>query len=158
MSIVTASKLRQRVRRKRIQISQIEKVLAIQQLLTKPDENYKMFCQRYVSNRPIGSSNKSAIRIKRTKPSYNANLVFRSLLDITNKSMPWKFQIAVKYLEMENVDSTSTANDAYVDKLVRMAKRSRDSVRTLDTRFVSQDTLDRYSDDFIRRVNTKARL
>jgi phage regulator Rha-like protein len=80
------------------------------------------------------------------------------MLEITNKSMPWKFQIVVKYLEMENFDASSPTNDAYVDKIERMAKRSKDSVKTLDTRFVSQDTLDRYSDNSVKRENTKARL
>lgn len=156
MSIVTAGKS-VHYRRKRIKINQIEKVLAVRQLLTKPNEFYKQFCERYVSNKPVDSRHRT-IRIKRTTPSYNARRLFTSMLEITNKSMPWKFQIVVKYLEMENFDASSPTNDAYVDKIERMAKRSKDSVKTLDTRFVSQDTLDRYSDNSVKRENTKARL
>ena len=158
MNEVTAAKLRQRNRRKRIQISQIEKTIAIKQLLENQNLQYAPFRERYVSNTAlVPNAKKSSIKVKSTEPSYRCERLFGYLRNIPSKSLAWKFMIAVDFMEAENQGLEERIKHM-LHELAKLSVRSQAGMRTMETRFVDPQRLDRYDDQFKQRVSTKARL
>ena len=158
MNEVTAAKLRQRTRRKRTQISQIEKTIAIKQLLENPKLQYSLFRERYVSNNAVApNAKKASIKVKSTEPSYQCNSVLDYLRNIPSKSLAWKFMEAVKFMEAENQGLVERVK-SMLHGLAKLSARSQAGMMTMETRFVDPQRLDHYDDQFKQKISTKARL
>jgi hypothetical protein len=153
---VTSARLRFRYGRKRNKIADAEKVIAVRQLLEDPDGQLASFTDRYVSLKPITKGHSTKTIVKRKCANSNVEAMCGYLRNITSKSMAWKFQIAVKFIELDS--SNNPEVNRYLIRLRQLAKQAQDGVRIMETKFVDQNKLERYDDKFKRRLDLRSRL